>query len=272
MTMIELETRGPVRILHLRAGENRFNRTTVDAIGAALDEVVATDGPVAVVTLGDGKFFSNGLDLDWMSADGADDGAFLDDVHRMLGRVLGLDVFTVAAINGHAFAGGAMLATAHDHRIMREDRGYWCLPEADLGLPLTPAMHAVLDAHLPRAVLADAALTGRRSSNPGGSSGKTLRPRASTAVACSSGPSPWRAATSTCGLDHLACWQRSGRRPDNGDGRAHAPSRRRLGEARRSWWPHLRNVPLQAREPQSPHVRLGRIQDRDCPAHRLDYL
>lgn len=164
--MIELETRGAVRILHLREGENRFNRTTVDAIGAALDEVVAVDGPVALVTVGDGKFFSNGLDLDWMSSDGAGDAGFLDDVHRLLGRMLGLDLFTVAAINGHAFAGGAMLATAHDHRIMREDRGYWCLPEVDLGLPLTPAMYAVLDAHLPRPALADAALTGRRFNGP----------------------------------------------------------------------------------------------------------
>jgi enoyl-CoA hydratase/carnithine racemase len=73
---------------------------------------------------------------------------------------------TVAAINGHAFAGGAMLATAFDHRIMREDRGYWCLPEVDLGLPLTTEMYAVLAAHLPRPELADAALTGRRYSGP----------------------------------------------------------------------------------------------------------
>ena len=166
MTMIELETRDAVRILHLRAGENRFNRTTVDAIDAALDEVVAVDGPVALVTVGAGKFFSNGLDLDWMSTDGAGDPGFLDDVHRLLGRILGLDLFTVAAVNGHAFAGGAMLAVAHDHRIMREDRGYWCLPEVDLGLPLTPAMYAVLDAHLPRPTLADAALTGRRFAGP----------------------------------------------------------------------------------------------------------
>jgi enoyl-CoA hydratase/carnithine racemase len=72
----------------------------------------------------------------------------------------------VAAVNGHAFAGGAMLATAHDHVVMREDRGYWCLPEVDLGLPLTPAMYATVAAHLPPATLADAALTGRRYSGP----------------------------------------------------------------------------------------------------------
>ncbi len=164
--MIELESEGDVRILRMRDGENRFNRPFVDAVHAALDEVAAVEGPVALVTVGEGKFFSNGLDLDWMNAEGSADTAFIGDVHRMLLRVLRLDLYTVAAVNGHAFAGGAMLATGHDHRIMREDRGYWCLPEVDLGLPLTDEMFEVLDAHLPRAALADAALTGRRYAGP----------------------------------------------------------------------------------------------------------
>ncbi len=165
--MIELETRGHVRVLHLDEGENRFNRGTVDAIHAALDEVSAVEGPVALVTVGTGKFFSNGLDLDWMGSDeGRGDPGFIDDVHRMLQRVLHLDLITVAAINGHAFAGGAMLAVAHDYRVMREDRGFWCIPEVDLGLPLTDVMFATLDAHVPRPTLTDAALTGKRYDAP----------------------------------------------------------------------------------------------------------
>jgi enoyl-CoA hydratase/carnithine racemase len=164
--VIELEIDGDVRILRMRDGENRFNRSFVDAFHAALDEVSATEGPVALVTVGEGKFFSNGLDLDWLTTDGATDTGFIDDVHRMLHRVLALDMNTVAAINGHAYAGGAMLATAFDHRIMREDRGFWCLPEVDLGLPLTPEMYDGLAAHLPRPTLAEAALTGRRYTGP----------------------------------------------------------------------------------------------------------
>lgn len=161
--MIDLEVRDDVRILRLDEGENRFNRKNVDAIHAALDAVSAVDGAVALVTVGTDKFFSNGLDLDWMGTDeGRADAPFLDDVHRILQRVLHLDMVTVAAINGHAFAGGAMLAVAHDRRVMREDRGYWCIPEVDLGLPLTDVMFATLDAHLPRHTLADAALTGKR--------------------------------------------------------------------------------------------------------------
>jgi enoyl-CoA hydratase/carnithine racemase len=71
---------------------------------------------------------------------------------------------TVAAINGHAFAAGAMLALSHDFRVMRADKGYVCLPEVDLGtgLPLTPGMAALLDARLPRATVHEALVTGRR--------------------------------------------------------------------------------------------------------------
>jgi enoyl-CoA hydratase/carnithine racemase len=160
--MVELERHGAVWLLRMRDGENRFNRRSVDELHAALDEVEDTEGPVALVTTGEGKFYSNGLDLDWLVAGGDDTAGFVDDVHRLFGRILGFGAVTVAAVNGHAFAGGAMLASAHDFVVMRSDRGFWCLPEVDLGLPLTPAMHAVLAAHLPPKTLAEAALTGRR--------------------------------------------------------------------------------------------------------------
>lgn len=148
-------------VLRMDDGENRYNRTSIDALHGALDTVAAASGPAALVTTGTGKFYSNGLDLDWLGAGVGTDG-FLDDVHRLFGRVLGLDVFTVAAVNGHAFAGGAMLASAHDAVVMRDDRGYWCLPEVDLGLPLTPAMYHTVATKVPKATMADAALTGRR--------------------------------------------------------------------------------------------------------------
>jgi enoyl-CoA hydratase/carnithine racemase len=45
---------------------------------------------------------------------------------------------------------------------MRRDRGYWCLPEVDLGLPLTDGMHAVVGTRMPAATFADAMVTGRR--------------------------------------------------------------------------------------------------------------
>lgn len=160
--MIGIERDGDVWILRMRSGENRFDADSVAAISDALDQAGPGDGPSALVTTGEGKFYSNGLDLDWLAAAGRDVTSFVASVHRLLGRVIGFPAVTVAAVNGHAFAAGAMLATAHDFVIMREDRGYWCLPEADLGMPLTPEMFAVVTAKLPRRTAHEAIITGRR--------------------------------------------------------------------------------------------------------------
>lgn len=164
--VVELEQRGDVWILSMRNGENRFNRDSINAMHGALDRVEQVEGPVALVTTGEGKFYSNGLDLDWLMSAGADTAGFIDDVHRLLGRVLGFAGVTIAAVNGHAYAAGAMLTCAHDYIVMREDRGYWCLPEVDLGLPLSPAMYGVVASRLPAPALRDSLLTARRYSGP----------------------------------------------------------------------------------------------------------
>jgi Delta3-Delta2-enoyl-CoA isomerase len=160
---VSVERSGDVTVLRLTADENRFNPTMLDAIEAVLDEVEAEDGPGAVVLTGEGKFFSNGLDLDWMGSappGGAEE--LLRRVHALLARLLAFPTATVAAINGHCFAAGAMMAAACDARVMRADRGFVCLPEVDIGLPFTPGMTALLKARLPAAAAHEAMTTGRR--------------------------------------------------------------------------------------------------------------
>jgi Delta3-Delta2-enoyl-CoA isomerase len=162
-----VERAGEVTILRLTAGENRFNPVTLGAIAAALDELQGSDAPGALVITGEGKFFSNGLDLDWMGSappGGAEE--VLRGLHALLARLLAFPVATIAAINGHAFAAGAMLALACDARVMREDRGYFCLPEVDLGLPFTPGMTALLKARLSAATAHEAMVAGRRYGAP----------------------------------------------------------------------------------------------------------
>jgi enoyl-CoA hydratase/carnithine racemase len=160
-----IEVRGDVRIVWWRDGENRYRDDSLDAWAAVLDELESVDGPLAVVVANDGKYWSNGLDLDWMAATGAGSD-FVARVHLLLGRMLVFPAYTVAAVNGHAFAGGAMLAAACDVRVMRDDRGWWCLPEADLGLPLTDAMYATVASRLTGPTLQEAVLTGRRYTGP----------------------------------------------------------------------------------------------------------
>ena len=161
MSTVDLRREGPIFVLTMQRGENRFDRDFVAELDRALDEVEASSGPAALVTTGQEKFYSNGLDLDWMSSSGQ--GAeLLSAVLRLLGRVLALPLPTVAAINGHVFAAGAMLALAHDYRVMRADRGFFCLPEVDLGLPLAPGMTALIASRLSPTVLRDLLLTGKR--------------------------------------------------------------------------------------------------------------
>jgi enoyl-CoA hydratase/carnithine racemase len=171
--VIKLTREGPVFVLTMRSGENRFNRAFLDALNGALDEVEGTGGPAALVTVGEDKFYSNGLDLTWLTGEGAAEGpTFLRAFLAFLGRVLALPLPTVAALNGHAFAGGGMLALAHDFRVMRADRGFFCLPEVDIGLPFAPGMSALIRAKLDPAVSNDLMLTGRRI---GGSEASSLR-------------------------------------------------------------------------------------------------
>lgn len=161
MAELEIDRSFDVVVLRWRDGENRLRQSSVAAWNAALDELEATDGPVAAVVVGEGKFFSNGLDLEWMGS--VPEGRkFVHDVHRLLGRLLVFPGYLVGALNGHAFAAGAMISLALDTRVMRSDRGFWCLPEADLGLPLTDPMAACVTAKLPRTTAHDAIVTGRR--------------------------------------------------------------------------------------------------------------
>jgi Delta3-Delta2-enoyl-CoA isomerase len=166
MSVIELEQDGSVWVLRMRGGENRFNLEWLDAVNEALDQVAASDGPCALVTTGDGKFYSNGMDLDWLATEPLRAADYLRDIYRLLGRVLSFPAITVAAVNGHAFGAGALLAVAHDFAVMRADRGYWCMPEADLGLPLTPEYVSLLTARLPGRTTHEALVTGRRYGGP----------------------------------------------------------------------------------------------------------
>jgi enoyl-CoA hydratase/carnithine racemase len=162
---MDLSRDGEVFVLRLCAGENRIHPDFLREFGATLDEVEKSEGPAALVTTGEGRFYSNGLDvggLGHLDRDGVT--AFLADLDRLFARLLVFPTATVAAINGHCFAAGGMLALAHDFRVMRADRGFFCLPEIDMAMrqPLEPGMYALIGAKLPKAVFLEALVTGRR--------------------------------------------------------------------------------------------------------------
>jgi enoyl-CoA hydratase/carnithine racemase len=149
--MIDLERQGDVFVLTMDDGENRWNTTFTRAFAAAVDEVEASDGPAALVTVSTNpKFFSNGLDLEWITGDGEHDGGdrrvFGEEFMALMGRIITLPVPTVAAVNGHGFGAGFMVALCHDVRLMREDRGFLCANEVQLGMTI-PAPELALFRH-----------------------------------------------------------------------------------------------------------------------------
>ena len=149
--MIDLSREDAVFTLTMNAGENRWNLAFVRAFSAALDDVEAQlaeqEGPASLVTCStDAKFFSNGLDLDWIGdlADSDPDGereAFGEEFMALMGRIITFPIPTIAAISGHAFGAGMMCSMCHDVRIMRADRGFLCANEMQIGFRIpTPEL------------------------------------------------------------------------------------------------------------------------------------
>lgn len=119
-------------------GEHRFTPQSIPEILTALDKVEADPKACALVTTGEGKFYSNGLSLSLENRGSKENMQLIDQFHVLLKRVLTFPIPTIAAVNGHAVAGGCMLALAHDYRFMRADRGFMFLSEIDIKLPFSP--------------------------------------------------------------------------------------------------------------------------------------
>jgi len=169
--MINLSKEGAVFTLTLNDGENRWNTTFVRAIAKALDEVEASSGPAALVTTSSNeKFFSNGLDLEWVRSTGGhrggDRGVFADEFMSLMGRLITLPIPSVCAINGHAFGAGFMAALCHDVRIMREDRGFVCANEMQLGMAIPRPELALFRHKLPLNAFYETVQLARRWTGP----------------------------------------------------------------------------------------------------------
>ncbi len=152
-------------------GENRWNTTFVREFAKALDEVEASEGPAALVTTSSNeKFFSNGLDLEWISTagdhPGGDRKVFGQEFMALMGRIITFPIPTIAAINGHGFGAGLMTALCHDWRIMRSDRGFVCANEMQLGMVIPRPELALFRHKLAANVFFETVQLARRWSGP----------------------------------------------------------------------------------------------------------
>ncbi len=160
--MIQRDDRDGIRILRLTHGK-------VSAIDIELGQAIAREmadaaaAPVkAVIITGTGSSFSAGVDLFRIVKDGPEYGRrFLPVLDQLLRSVLTLPKPTVAAINGHAIAGGCILAACCDHRIMVEGAGRIGIPELIVGVAFPALPLQIMAARLTDAALRDLVFTGR---------------------------------------------------------------------------------------------------------------
>jgi enoyl-CoA hydratase/carnithine racemase len=149
-------------------GANRQNLVFAERMNQVFDEVLADPEVYALVlTSDDGKNFSQGVDVEWLTGrfsqgDAAAVKAFMYGMNRVFSRILLMPVPVIAAVNGHAFGNGAMLACACDFRFMKKDRGFFCFPEVDINIPFLPGMIAFVRKAMPEYFFNDLKLTGRR--------------------------------------------------------------------------------------------------------------
>src|SRR6185312_10774134 len=158
---IALSFQDTIAVLQLGDNENRFSPEFLDEFDAHIDDAISL-GAHGLVTVATGKFYSNGLDLEWLAAHGDQTQWYVGRVQALLARMLTLPMPTAAAIGGHSFGAAAMLAMAHDFRVMRADRGFFCFPEVDIRIPFTPGMAALIQAKLTPQTAVAAMTTGRR--------------------------------------------------------------------------------------------------------------
>lgn len=165
--MPHLTRDGAVFVLHLgdegaTDTENALGPRQVAEIDELLDEVLRSEGPAGLVTTGAGKFFSTGLDTGWVLENIDEVDTFTGSVQTLLARLVTFPMPTAAAVQGHAFGAGALVAIAHDHLVMRADRGYLCMPGVAIGASYAPGSVMLIAERLPRRPGHEMLVTGRR--------------------------------------------------------------------------------------------------------------
>ncbi|MBI3490953.1 MAG: enoyl-CoA hydratase/isomerase family protein [Acidobacteria bacterium] len=134
--MIDLERRGDVAILRMAHGKaNALDLEICDALTARLDECRGSSSSALVLT-GAGAIFSAGVDLFRIVDSGAPYvRTFLPAVSRTFETLFTFPKPVVAAVNGHAIAGGCVMACAADYRLMATEPGRIGIPELLVGVP-----------------------------------------------------------------------------------------------------------------------------------------
>ncbi|MFV8569634.1 enoyl-CoA hydratase/isomerase family protein [Marinobacter sp. SBS5] len=168
MPLLSLSNDGKVAIISMENGKNANNLAFAQQLLALLNQVTDDKTYKALIlTSSDEKNWSQGIDVSWLMGSiqrgNRDDvKAFLSTMDEIYRVMLQYPMPIIAAINGHTFGNGVVIAAACDFRFMRSDRGYVCFPEVDMSIPFVPGLIDVILKAMPQHTFNDMILTGRR--------------------------------------------------------------------------------------------------------------
>jgi enoyl-CoA hydratase/carnithine racemase len=164
--LIKITIQGSTAVLAMNTPENRHNPEFLAEFNQQLDDIESDKSIKSVVlTSANEKSWSLGIDLEWMSQPSntpeiiAD---FMTGVTGLLKRIVTFPMPVIAALNGHSYGNGAVLACACDFRFMKSDKGFFCFPEVDVMVPFFPSMFPLIQKAIPQNFFNRLAMSGQR--------------------------------------------------------------------------------------------------------------
>ncbi|MGC9325143.1 MAG: enoyl-CoA hydratase/isomerase family protein [Desulfomonilia bacterium] len=168
MAIVEWKKDEHVALLIMNTSENRHNPDFVQGMLEVFDEIEKhAEISGVVITSTDAKNWSLGIDLEWITGAVSRNETqaikdFMYGLNAVFKRILTIPMPVIAAINGHTFGDGTILACVSDFRFMKADRGYFCFPEVDINIPFLPGMLEIVKKAIPYYKLEDLVYSGKR--------------------------------------------------------------------------------------------------------------
>ncbi len=168
MATVEWRKENSIAVVSMCNGANRQNLEFAQGMMQCFDEIMEERSLFSMIlTSTDEKNFSQGIDVEWLGQKMQDQEfdtikSFMNTMNQIFKRMLLMPMPVIAAINGHAYGNGAMLACACDFRFMRKDKGFFCFPEVDVSIPFLPGMIAFVRKSIPEFQFNEMILSGKR--------------------------------------------------------------------------------------------------------------
>lgn len=164
--LIELTTQDSIAVLTMNTAENRHNPEFLAEFHQHLDQVEGDQSIKSIIlTSASEKNWSLGIDLAWMSQPANTPETisdFMTELGGLLKRLVTFPMPIIAALNGHTYGNGSVLACACDFRFMKSDKGFFCFPEVDVLVPFVPSMFPLINKAIPQTFFNRLAMSGQR--------------------------------------------------------------------------------------------------------------